>query len=166
MGKNKDITPRKRAKVEILLKHSITVAEIAKEIGVSKRSVYRLKQKLASNKSFSPNRVGKCGRKRKTSTRDDSLLIRECKKNRKGTSKELQGIMEQSGIQISSSTVRRRLFQAGLRACRPLKKQKLTKQMKQKRLQWTNDLQTWSKEDWEQVKIITYNINICDTNFI
>jgi len=63
----------------------------------------------------------------KTTCRDDSFLVRECKKVRKKTSKQLWTVMSECGVNVSARTVRRRLLTAGMHACRPLKKQKLTK---------------------------------------
>lgn len=156
MGKICDLTPRKVAKIEILLKEGASGSEIAKKVGVSQPSVSRIRQKIAAGKGLSPRRSGKCGRRRATTTRDDSLLVRECRKNRKASSRQLQGMLEQHGVAVSSRTVRRRLLDAGLRACRPLKKQKLTKQMKKKRLKWAIEFESWTTEDWEQVKTATF----------
>ena len=47
-----------------------------------------------------------------------------------------------SGVNVSSSTVRRRLIECGRMARRPVKKQLLTANMKKKRLNWAKNTET------------------------
>ena len=56
-----------------------------------------------------------------------------------------------SGVQISATTVRRRLLEVGRKARKPLKKQLLTQKIKQKRLAWAKKYKTWSFEEWKNV---------------
>ena len=81
-------------------------------------------------------RKGKCGRKRKTTKRGDAKLLRDSKINPRKTSEELKRDLDESGVQVSSSTVRRRLLAQGRKARRPKKKQVLTIAMKEKRYNW------------------------------
>ena len=98
-----------------------------------------------------PQRIGKCGRKRISSKQDDRALIRLSKSNRKSTSRSLMTEMNLSGVRMSSRTVRRRLFNAGLRAYRPRKKPKLTPAMRRKRFAWAKQFRSWTVTDWERV---------------
>jgi Transposase len=61
-----------------------------------------------------PQRKGRCGRKRISSQQDDRALARLSKANRKMTSRRLMVEMNTSGVQMSSRTVRRRLIEAGV----------------------------------------------------
>lgn len=65
MGKKMDITPRKKAKVELMLKmKTFSNAAIAREIGVSRPYVSVLSKKILKNVGISPKRKGACGRKK------------------------------------------------------------------------------------------------------
>ena len=123
------IPPRKCAKVEILIREGYSGAEITQKVGVTN------KEKNESWDTLAPKRSGRCGRHKKTSPRIDWILARECKRNRKASSRQLQVVMEQHGVFVSSRTVGKRLLDSGLRARRPLKKQKLTNMMITKRLE-------------------------------
>jgi len=76
-------------------------------------------------------RKGKCGRKRKTTPKDEPILPRNKKKKPRKSSFELQKDLAYSGVHVSSATVRHRLIEAGRKAKYPTKKQLLTqKRMK------------------------------------
>ena len=61
MGKVCDITPRKRAKIEILIKEVYRGSEIAQKVGVNKPSVTRIRKRLKAGEGVSTRRSGKCG---------------------------------------------------------------------------------------------------------
>ena len=92
--------------------------------------------------SVTPKCKGKCGRKRKTTPRNDAYLIRESVKNPRKTSDAIK-----KEIEISSSTVRRRLLEVGRKAYRDVKKQLPTNTMKTKRYNWGLKYKNWTKED-------------------
>ena len=81
-------------------------------------------------------RHGRCGTKRKTTSQDVKLMIRNSVKNPKKTTKDLQRDLALAGVNVASSTVRRRLLEMSRTARRLLRKQLLTKAMKKKRLSW------------------------------
>ena len=70
----------------------------------------------------------KCGRKRKTTPKDDTIL-RNSQKNPRKTSFDLQKDLVLAGVRISSGTVRHTLLEAGRKAEKLLKKH-LSKQLK------------------------------------
>lgn len=147
-----DITPRKRTKIITLHDHtSKTYREIASTVGVSSATVSRVIKLQKVFGSISPKRKGKCGRRRKTTRRDDVILLRESKRDPRKTSDSIAKDLKDRGIEVSSSTVRRRLLECGRRARRPLKKQLLTKPMKSKRYKWALQHKNWTKEDWRKV---------------
>lgn len=147
-----DITPRKRTKIVTLHEHTDkTYREIAAVVGVSLATVSRVIKLKQETGSFSPKRKGKCGRKKKTSPRDDAYLLRQSRKDPRKTSDALNTDLKELGIQISSSTVRRRLIAVERFARRPLKKQLLTKTMKEKRYKWAKKYKEWTKEQWRKV---------------
>ena len=117
-----DVTPRKRTKIFTLFEHSEkSQGEIATIVGVSQRSVSRIIKQGVTTGSLSPKRKGNCGRKRKTTPRDDLFLIRQSKLAPQKTSHDLQKDLARAGVRVSSSTVRRRLLKVGRKAHRPVK---------------------------------------------
>jgi transposase len=120
------ITPKKRAKIVALNGHdSMTVREIASVVGVGKSSVSRILCAPKDSGSLSPNRKGKCGRKRKTTPRTDQLLLRNSRLHPTITSKGFQRDLLTSGIDTDASAVRRRLLEAGRKARNHSKRKRL-----------------------------------------
>ena len=147
-----DITPRKRASIISLWSNTqLSQRDIARRFGVNQSMVSRLLKQVAKTGSGSPQRKGKCGRKQKTSPRDDIFLIRQSKLDPRKTSFDLQRDLSHTGKQISFSTVRKRLVMAGRKAIRPVKKQLLTNKMKKKRLQWAKKYKSWTVDQWKKV---------------
>ena len=52
---------------------------------------------------------------------------------------------------ISAQTVRNRLREAGLRACRPIVRQVLTRHHRQQRRIWAQTHRLWTRQDWQKV---------------
>jgi hypothetical protein len=67
------------------------------------------------------------------------------------TSKDLQTNLFPSGIDIDASTVRRRLLEVGWKARKPIKKQLLTRAMKEKWVAWANKYKSWTTYDCKKV---------------
>lgn len=147
-----DITPRKRSKIIALNEHtSMTVRDIATAVGVGKSSVSRILTTFQDSGSSSPKRKGKCGRKRKTTPRSDKILIRNSKINPRKTSTDLRRDLLDFGVEVSTSTVRKRLLEVGRKAKRPRKKQFITQKMMKKRLAWAKKYRSWTVNDWKKV---------------
>ncbi|GFW01086.1 HTH_Tnp_Tc3_2 domain-containing protein [Trichonephila clavipes] len=108
-----DITPRKRSKIIFLNEHtSTTVRDIATAVGVDKSSVSRILRTFQDSRSSSPTEKLKCVHKRKTTPRANKILIRNRETNRKNTIKDLRRDLLGCGVQMSTSTVRKRLMEA------------------------------------------------------
>ena len=147
-----DVTPRTRAKVVALKEHaSLSVRKIARKLDLSKSTVGRIIKKRETTGDAGVSRCGKCGRKRKTTVRDDKMIVRNSVLNPRKNSREFQRDLIPAGIHIDSSTVRRRLLAAGRLARKPQKKPLLTTAMKAKRLNWAKKYKTWTKADWNKV---------------
>lgn len=77
-----DITSRKRSKVITLHEHtSLNQRQIAKQCESSLGSVNKIIKLKNQTKSVSPKRKVLCGRKRKTTDKDDAILIINSKLN-------------------------------------------------------------------------------------
>lgn len=147
-----DITARKREKIITLSEHtSMTQRDIAKNCLVSLGAVNKLLKQKRETGSVEVKRKGKCGRKRKTTHRDECLLLRNSKLNPRKTSFDLQQDLEKAGVKIHDSTVRKRLIEGGRKAIRPQKKQLLTVPMMKKRLAWARKYAKWTEENWRKV---------------
>ena len=148
-----DTTPRKRSKVLTLLQYSDkSQREIAKLCSVNQSTVCRVIKHYIATGSLSSLRQGKCGRKQKTSERDDQYLMLESIKNPKKTSEQLMNDLATHDIHVCSSTVRRKLIAVRRFARKPSKKPLLTDVMKKKRLFWAKEYKKWIKEQWRRVR--------------
>jgi hypothetical protein len=96
-------------------------------------------------------RSGKCGRKRKTTPREDAIVHRMSVKNPRLSSFDLSREASAIGIELAPSSVRKRLLAKGRRARRPIKKQLLTRAMRKKRLDWARAHRHWGKDEWKKV---------------
>lgn len=147
-----DISPKKRTKIVTLSEHtSMTQRDIAKECCVSLGAVNKILKKKRETGTIEVNRKGKCGRKRKTTARDEVFLIRESRLNPRKTSQELQQDLAHAGVVVHDSTVRKRLIEGGRKTIRPQKKQLLTAAMMKKRYDWAKLYKGWTVEDWRKV---------------
>ena len=74
-------------------------------------------------------RRDQCGRKRKTTSCDEKMILQSPFKDLRKTSKDLQRDLATVG-EVDSSTARNRLLEAGRKARSPCKKQLLTAAIK------------------------------------
>ena len=147
-----DIPLEIRSKIVTLSEYTnLSQRKIASECSVSVGAVNNILKLHKSTGSIRPRRKGKCGRKKKTSARDDAMIIRMSKFNPRKTSHELKVDIEGAGVCIDSSTVSRRLLAVGRKARRPVKKPVLTDKMKKARYQWAKRHESWTIEDWRRV---------------
>ena len=147
-----------RARIVTLDSHSsLKQKAIAQLCGVSQASVSKILKRFRLTASFETIRLGRCGRKRKTSERADRLLLIKSKKNPRLTSEGLRRVLLEHGIQVSSKTVRRRLEEFNRPARRPVKRQMLTSRMKKARFEWAKQHQHWTVDDWKKVSFIKPN---------
>ena len=86
--------------------------------------------------------------KRKTTPREDRLLVRYAKKNDYLPFRDITNI---SGLPVSTATLRRRLKEVELYSRVRRRKPFLTPQHKKARLEWANRYKDWTTEDWKQV---------------
>ncbi|GFT41218.1 HTH_Tnp_Tc3_2 domain-containing protein, partial [Trichonephila clavipes] len=91
------------------------------QLGVDKSTVSTIINQQKHFKVVSPNRKSKCGPKRKTMSQTDKFLVRNSTMHPYKTSKDLQRDLLATGVSVDSSTVRRKLIEAG-RLRKPIKK--------------------------------------------
>ena len=75
-----------------------------------------MKKKLAQGLSGGADRIGKCGRKRKTTPRIDRKIVNMAKNDPRASCKKLATIMQAEGIEVHRKTINRRLLEVGMKA--------------------------------------------------
>lgn len=152
MGKVSDLTPRKIASIKALLDTKmLSNREISRQLNVSESSVRRTKKKIDLSEPLISNRKGKCGRPGVFTPRSERCLKKICIEDRFATTKEIKSKLQTHNIEVSERTVRRKLSDLQFKACRPVKKPKLTPAMKAKRLAWAKGLRDKDVNFWKSV---------------
>jgi transposase len=120
--------------------------QIASRVGRDKSTINKLLRRH-DWKSFVG--IGKSsGRPKKTTERDNRLIVRKATISRRRT---LSDITNLAPINISKSTTRRVLKEAGLKKYIAAKKPFLTAKHIADRLQWALEHKDWTLEDWIRV---------------
>lgn len=144
------ITPEEVAAAQALVADGRSVRYAARAIGRPETTVRRALQRYRETQRYT-RRPGS-GRHRSTSARDDRFLRLQCLRNRHQTAVELaQRLRNVRGTTVCAQTVRRRLVEAGLKARRPNRVPRLTRQHKQRRLEFARRYQNWGDHDWRRV---------------
>lgn len=152
MGRKCDLTPRKTARIAALVENtSYSIRKIATIHHVAATSVARIKKKLELGQSLEVKRVGKCGRNRITSPRDERKIQQVLRTNRRLTLKKLKEELDAHEVKLSERTLRRRSYELGFYCRRPRKKPRLTPAMRTKRLLWARQVENWTLDDWRNV---------------
>ena len=142
----------KKGQIRVLLEETnMTQMQIAQKLKVSRATIAAVAVRLKAGQALSPSRKGACGRKRLSSQRADRKLVQLCVNNRRAPSEVLRQQWLAYGVTSSARTVRRRLWDAGLKSRHPRKKPLLTPAMKQKRLEWANRYSSWTSDNWSKV---------------
>ncbi|KAG7196845.1 hypothetical protein KM043_014008 [Ampulex compressa] len=144
-----ELTVEIRSKIVALSKKGYSVREIARRTGISKSSVGYTLQKFTTTGSYATAK--RSGRPRKTTTADDRFIRTISKRDRQKTAPEIAAELNQHrDLPISVTTVKRRLYEVGLRGYTTVKKP-LKQQDKIKRLEWAKVHENWSPEEWKSV---------------
>ena len=124
----------KRCKAVTLRGEGYSYMEIAKKMGneATKSGVRKVCERFKATNIF--KNMPKNGKIKKTTANNDRMIMRLALKNQRATSAEIKNDLEAAGISASSSTIRRRLFDNGLKARRPRKKPYLNKKQRKNRL--------------------------------
>ena len=119
MGKRKDLSPRKKGQISVLLKHSdLKQKERAKKSNISTQAVSAIRKTLKMGRNIHSSRTGKCGRKRKTALRFDKKIKAIAFEDRRASCKKLSAGSANRDIIVDRKTIKNRLLKQGLKACR------------------------------------------------
>ena len=143
------MSSKPRGKIEALHSVGHSVLQIAAFVRRSRNSVYQCLQRLSHGSSDYEKRPG---REKATTIREDHRLKRMALQNRPAPSRLLSyQLADETGKQVSSTTVRRRLSETGVNARRPRKNPLLTENHRRLRLGWATTHTQWTLDDWKSV---------------
>lgn len=147
--KTKEYSTDFRNAVVTMSKEKFSLGQIADILKCSKSSVQYILEKFSRDGSVntSPGR----GRPRLTTSKEDRIIQRIVKKNRRISAEKVRiEIKEQNGMLISPSTVRNRLSEIGLHGRMARKKPLISKKNQKTRVTWIRELLNLSI-DWNKV---------------
>ncbi|ROL54157.1 Transposable element Tc1 transposase [Anabarilius grahami] len=125
-------------------------ADVAKAINCHVRTVRRLRQRYRETGRTADH--PRSGRPRVTTPAQDRYIrishLRDRYRMATTTARVTPGTHNPS---ISAQTVRNRLREAGLRACRPVVRQVLTRHHQQQLRLWAQTHLRWTRQEWQKV---------------
>ena len=150
MPKNRYHTAVEHAQIVTLHQHGLSPRQISKDLGISRTSVQRAIKKFLLEGIYENRK--KSGRPRKTSQRDHHTMKRIVARSPTSSCKKIRSNLLENGVDISLSTVSRRLSKEfGLKSRKPAKKPKLTPRMMKKRFEFARNHIHWTVDDWGKV---------------
>ncbi|GFT95123.1 transposable element Tcb1 transposase [Trichonephila clavipes] len=147
MAKFSYLPENKRYKIIHLKKEGYSMCQIAAKVPCGLSTVVRTLKRF-SETNFIADR-GRSGhtRPRKTSLREDRLLLSNRKLN---SSQILKQWTLTSNVSVCPRTVRGRLLEIGLRGCKARPKSLLTEFQRKRRLTWAREHSLWTIKYWEK----------------
>uniref|UniRef100_A0A8C7PBG7 Tc1-like transposase DDE domain-containing protein n=1 Tax=Oncorhynchus mykiss TaxID=8022 RepID=A0A8C7PBG7_ONCMY len=133
-----------------MLQGGMRTADVARAINCNVRNVRRLRQRYRETGQTADR--PRSGRPRVTTPAEDRYIRTSHQQDRyrmaTTTARVIPGTHNPS---ISAQTVRNRLREAGLKACRPVVRQVLTRRHRQQRRLWAQTHRRWTRQDWQKV---------------
>lgn len=126
-----------------------SILQLSQRFQCDRRTVQRL---LAKHRvTGSTEDLPRPGQPRVSTAREDRTLVRMSAANPHLVARQLrQRWSTEHGVQASTSTVKSRLFNAGLVGRISKRKPLLSQQHKNARLQWARERQHWTVDDWRR----------------
>ena len=139
-----------RTRVVVLVEQGQSRREVGRQLGLNVKTVCAIVKKHQETGFVKDNK--RSGRPKKTTKRQGRILIRTSLVDRRLTSPELRAKLDMDhGVSISASTVRSRLYAAGLRGCVAAKKPLLRTANVKTRLEFARTHKDWTVEQWDKV---------------
>jgi len=145
MVRGKEITPAIRAQVDMMHCMNVKYRDIAKELKISVAAAYKTVKRIEELQSFASR--SKSGRRKVTSERDDRLIARIVKNSPKASSLAVKLRLPETLWNVSTRTIRRRLFDNGLKSYTPARKPKLSAKNIKYRVLFCKKYKNWTKRD-------------------
>ena len=136
--------------------------DVAQRFGVHVKTIRRLLVRYQQTNDVKDRQRAGCPRI--TSRQDDTFIRVTALRNRFKTANDLnvdlQNARNPGRRRVSNQTIRRRLHERGIRARRPVVKQKLTAVHKVRRLQWSRAHAVWRLAQWTNV-LFSDEVRLC-----
>ena len=151
LRKMPQLSDQQRQNVLVLYDSGFSNRKVADIVGCSEGTIRKTLKRLKESGCVSDK--PKSGRPRKTSERQDRLLVRNSLRNGFMTAPQLQ---QEVGLTdtVMTRTVRNRLMEQNLFARVAQRKPMVTGQNRRRHLQFARDHIEWTSEDWRQVVFI------------
>lgn len=147
---NDELTIEERAMIVCQSELGVKVNRIAAKFGIHRNTVSAIVRKKALTGTV--DNIDRQGRPKVTSAEQDTKIRVKSLRNRRLTAPEIQAeFNEVTGSQLSTSTVQRRLREAGIFGRVASKKPLLTTRHVKARLAWAKLHTNWTQKDWENV---------------
>ena len=119
-------------------------------MGCNKTAVHQAIAKYQRDGFYTDKK--RTGRPRVTTSREDNVMRRIVVRSPTSSMKKIRAELLRRGRRISHMTVSRRLSkELNMKSYKPTQKPRLTAAMKAKRLQFANNHQHWTAEQWGKV---------------
>ncbi|GFT41189.1 hypothetical protein TNCV_3403491 [Trichonephila clavipes] len=120
MGKKGDLSSCQKAEVKALVNTKLfSNREISRRLKVFEASVRRIKKKIESGEELSPKSKKNCDKKPIYPPRSERSLKKICLENRFATTKVIKSQLQDTIVNASERTVRRKLKDLNFKTCRP-----------------------------------------------
>ena len=142
-----DLTPTRKGRILQKLDSGDSCRAIAEEFGTPKNTVNRLKRKFEESGSLV--RTPGSGRPRKTTERQDRMIVRAIKINHDITGEEIKEIV---GLEdVSERTIRRRISElSDFKSYWKTKKPYISERNRAIRVAWARERVNWPLERWRK----------------
>ena len=149
MGRGRELTSEIRAQAVILRKQGLTYRDIMKKLHVSLCAVHAAVKRCEETHKYVSKK--RSGRPRVTTPQDDRTIERIVKKSPKASSLAVLVRLPPEVRNISTRTIRRRLFDGGLKSHVPARKPGLSAKNIADRIRFCKQFRNWTEKDWETV---------------
>lgn len=150
MARNPELSSEKRAQVMLLHNMGHSNRQIAAELLISYGGVHRCISRIRDCSVPEYRSRKRSGRPKVTSPTTDNAIIIMAKKSPRSSSAKIQAQLPVEA-RVSRRTIRRRLFDSGLKSRRPAKKPLLSLKNIRDRIAFCRKYRNWSADDWENV---------------
>uniref|UniRef100_A0A674F714 Tc1-like transposase DDE domain-containing protein n=1 Tax=Salmo trutta TaxID=8032 RepID=A0A674F714_SALTR len=138
-----------RERVLGILQGGMRTADVARAINCNVCTVRRLRQRYRETGRTADR--PRSGRPRVTTPAQDRYIRTSYLRDRYRMATTTRVTLGTHNPSISAQTVRNRLSEAGLRACRPVVRQVLTRHHRQQCHLWEQTHRRWTRQDWQKV---------------
>ena len=143
----KAISAANHASVISLLTQGYPVRDIEGRTGLGKSTVHRIKKEVDIDKENNPG-----GHPPKLSTRDKASIIRQIRLGKLDTAVQATHFINSTlSHPVHPQTVRRALQESGFKSATKKKVPMLKKTHRQRRLEFAQQHENWTVEDWKRV---------------